>query len=312
MNIGRLAIYASTFGSVACLTAAVLRIAEDKRRLQKLRSRVRGSGEADREARAEGVVEAVFGQVLVPLGRIAAPRNPEEAARMSRTLRRAGHRSGGRSAVLLYYGIRALAALSAGALYLLAAAAMGRFGARTALHAFIPLAAGYYLPAAILRRQAAARSAKIIKELPDALDLLKICIEAGLSLDSGLHRVSRELKDIAPVLSKELAQYFLEIQSGLPRRQVLGNLAERCQVNALTGVVNVFIQSSRLGTDIAEALRVYSASLRTERRQAAEELGAKVAVKLTLPMILLILPALLIVILGPAMISMFERLGVVF
>jgi tight adherence protein C len=312
MNAGRLIIYVSTFGSVACLTAALLRMAEERRRLHRLRSLIRGNGGSDREAKAGGFPEALIGHILAPLGRIAAPRDPEELARVSRTIRRAGHRSGRHSAVRLYYGVRALAALLAGALYVLTTAAAGGIGAKTALHAFVPLAVGYYLPAAILRQQAAARSEKIMKELPDALDLLKICIEAGLSLDSGLHRVSRELRDIAPILSKELAQYFLEIQSGLPRRQVLGNLAERNQVNSLSGVVNVFIQSSRLGTDIAEALRVYSTSLRTERRQVAEELGAKVAVKLTLPMILLILPALLIVILGPAMISMFERLGVAF
>jgi len=174
------------------------------------------------------------------------------------------------------------------------------------------LAAGYYLPAAVLRRQASARSRKIRQELPDVLDLLKICIEAGLSLDSALFRVGRDLKDIAPVLSRELAQYFLEIQSGLPRKEVLSSLAERNQVNALSGVVNVLIQSSRLGTDIAEALEVYSASLRTERMQAAQEQGAKVSTKLTFPMIFLILPALLIVILGPAMINMLDRLSRLF
>jgi tight adherence protein C len=124
-----------------------------------------------------------------------------------------------------------------------------------------------------------------------------------------LFRVSREVKGIAPVLSAELARYFLEIKSGLPRREALTNLAERNQVNALNAVVGILLQSSRLGTDISGALRVHSLSIRTERIQAAEEQGGQVSVKLVFPLVLLILPALLIVVLGPAMVNMFDRLG---
>ena len=139
------------------------------------------------------------------------------------------------------------------------------------------------------------------------LDLLRICLEAGLSLDSALNRVSRELKGVAPVLSRELGQYSLEIRTGLPRRRVLLNMAQRNQVESLTGVINVLIQSSRFGTDVLEALRVYSQSLREERMQMAEERGNKIPTRMAFPLILLLLP-LLVVIMGPALIRLFENM----
>ncbi|NLI82310.1 MAG: type II secretion system F family protein [Deltaproteobacteria bacterium] len=256
--------------------------------------------------------QAAVSRVLVPLGQVAAPRDEGALSALRRSMRQAGYRATAYPAVEFYFGLRVVLGLALGFLYLAGLIWGGEWGGKSLLYTFLPLSAGYYAPAAVLRGQASVRSKKIWKELPDVLDLLKICIEAGLSLDSALHRVSRELKDIAPVLSRELAQYFLEIQGGLPRKEVFVKLAERNQVNALTGVVNVLLQSTRLGTDIAEALQVYSVSLRTERMQAAEEQGARISTKLTFPMILFILPALLIVILGPALINMLERLERVF
>jgi tight adherence protein C len=118
-----------------------------------------------------------------------------------------------------------------------------------------------------------------------------------------LFRVSREMGNVAPLLAREFGQYFLETQSGLPRKKVLKNLAERNGVNSLNSIVNVLIQSAKLGTDIAEALRVYSESLRRNRQKRAEEKGAKISTNLTFPLIMLIMPALLIVVLGPALIN---------
>ena len=301
-----------SFVGVAGTTLLVWRMVEKRLRAGFILRRFHLEREQTRTLLRGGWLESLTSEVLAPLGRPAAPKGEEELAAIRRQLRQAGYRSGRTPAVEVYYGLRVLLALVPGVMTLAWMVLAGGFGPRSLVNIFVPLAAGYYLPAAVLRWQASARSRKIWKELPDVLDLLKICIEAGLSLDSALFRVGRELKDIAPVLSRELAQYFLEIQSGLPRKEVLSNLAERNQVNALSGVVNVLIQSSRLGTDIAEALEVYSVSLRTERMQAAQEQGAKVSTKLTFPMIFLILPALLIVILGPAMINMLDRLSRLF
>ncbi len=301
-----------SFVGVAGTTLYVWRLTEKRLNKGFLLRRLHLDRERSRTLLQLGWLEALTTDLLVPLGRTAAPKGEEESAAVRRQLRQAGYRSGRFPGVEAYYGLRVLLALILGSMTLAWMTLAGGFGPRSLLNVFLPLAAGYYLPAAVLQWQASVRSRKIGQELPDVLDLLKICIEAGLSLDSALFRVGRELKDIAPVLSRELAQYFLEIQSGLPRKEVLSNLAERNQVNALSGVVNVLIQSSRLGTDIAEALEVYSVSLRTERMQAAQEQGAKVSTKLTFPMIFLILPALLIVILGPAMINMFDRLSRLF
>ena len=109
-------------------------------------------------------------------------------------------------------------------------------------------------------------------------------------------------------MSRELQQYAGEIQSGLPREQVLRSMAERNGSASLQGVVNVLLQSWRFGTNIGEALRVYIHSMRTERRQTAEEKGAKISTRLTFPLVILILPALFIVILGPALINLLTRL----
>ena len=163
-----------------------------------------------------------------------------------------------------------------------------------------------YLPPVILRSKVKSRNKKIFRELPDTLDLLIICIEAGLGFEMALFRVSKELKDVAPVLSKEFVQYFFETRGGVARNEALDNLKARNGGFGLKAVIDVVIQSIRFGTDITHALRVHSDSMRTERRQIAEEKGAKVAVKLTFPMILFILPVLLIIILGLA-ITKFAR-----
>ncbi len=313
MMLRNLAAACLTFACVTGMAVYVSRVVEKNLHAGFIRRRLNLEREGPKFLVRGRWKEALAAHVLTPLGRFAAPRKEEELGPVRRTLRQAGYRAGRQSGVEAYYGFRVLLAIVLCGLTLATMAVLSaRFGPRSLLDLFVPLAAGYYLPVMLLRIQASRRSEKIMKELPDVLDLLKICIEAGLSLDSGLFRVGRELNTIAPVLSRELAQYFLEIQSGLPRKEVLSNLAERNQVNALSGVVNVLIQSSRLGTDIAEALEVYSVSLRTERMQAAQEQGARVSTKLTFPMIFLILPALIIVILGPAIINILDRLGGLF
>lgn len=159
---------------------------------------------------------------------------------------------------------------------------------------------GYLLPPILLNRLIARRKKKIFKELPNTLDLMVLCIQAGLGFEMALMRVSRELKQVAPILSREFAHYFFETRGGVARNDALANMKNRNREKGLDAFVDVVLQSLRFGTDIASALRVHSESMRTERQQIAEEQGARVAVKLTLPLVFLVLPALLIVILGPA------------
>ena len=251
-------------------------------------------------------MNADFKEILTSFGLVAMPKREEEVAGIRKLLGYAGYRF--HSAVVIFFGLKLLLALVCGGLYLFVAILSGKLELRGLLFVFFPVAAGYYLPVFFLKHKVVARHRKIFRELPDVLDLLLICMEAGLSFDMALYRVSKELSSIAPVLSYELGRYFLEIKGGLPRKQVLTNLADRNGEKNLVSVVHVLIQSANFGTDIAETIKVYSDSLRTERKQLAEERGAKISTKLTFPTILLILPALMLIVLGPAIINLMERL----
>lgn len=180
-------------------------------------------------------------------------------------------------------------------------------GLRIALM-YLPLALGFYLPNSILNHVISARQHKITESLPDALDLLVVCVEAGLGLNSAMKRVADEFAISNPVLSQEFTLLNLEINAGLEREQALRNLAERSGVEDLSTLCAILIQADRFGTSISTALRVQSDTMRTNRRQRLEELAAKTPVKLVFPLILFIFPALIAVILGPAVIQLMETM----
>jgi tight adherence protein C len=167
---------------------------------------------------------------------------------------------------------------------------------------------GYFLPTLILNRLVESRQKKIREGLPDALDLLVVCVEAGQGLNAALKRVADDLKLSNPALSKELILVNLEINAGLERETALRNLAERTGVEEVASLCSMLIQSDRFGTSMAQALKVQSETLRTNRRQRLEELAAKTPVKLVFPLLLFIFPALMVVIIGPAAIRIMENL----
>jgi len=167
--------------------------------------------------------------------------------------------------------------------------------------------AGYFLPTLVLRHLASSRQKKIKEGLPDALDLLVVCVEAGQGLNAALKRVAEELSLNSPALSRELLTVNLEINAGLEREQALRNLAERTGVEEIASLCSILVQSDRFGTSMAQALRVQSDTLRTTRRQKLEELAAKTPVKLVFPLLLFIFPALMVVIIGPAAIRIIEN-----
>ena len=167
---------------------------------------------------------------------------------------------------------------------------------------------GFFLPRFWLKRKIKARHRRLTIGLPDALDLTVICVEAGLALDQALLRVGEDLRHLHPELSSELHMVNLEMRAGKPRVEALHGLAERTGVNDLRALVATLVQTDRFGTSIAQALRVHSDSLRTERRQRAEEEAAKTTIKMIVPLVLFILPSLLVVTLGPAMIQLFRIL----
>lgn len=167
---------------------------------------------------------------------------------------------------------------------------------------------GFFLPRFWLKRKIKARQLRITLGLPDALDLTVICVEAGLALDQALLRVGEDLRHAHLELSNEFHMVNLEMRAGKPRVEALHGLAQRTGVSDIRALVATLVQTDRFGTSVAQALRVHSDSLRTERRQRAEEQAAKTTIKMVIPLVLFILPSLLVVTLGPAMIQLFRTL----
>jgi tight adherence protein C len=167
---------------------------------------------------------------------------------------------------------------------------------------------GFYAPDLWLRHKSDKRKEKILEALPDALDLLVVCVEAGMGLDGAINRVAKELKFKYRELSDELSLMNFELRAGKPRQDALRNLATRTGLDEMSSLVTLLIQTDKFGTSIADALRVYSDSYRTQRFQKAEELAAKIPVKLVFPLVLFILPALFVAIVGPAAIRIYQNI----
>jgi len=164
-------------------------------------------------------------------------------------------------------------------------------------------AIGYYVPDVALKRRIANRQREIFESFPDALDLMTVCVEAGLAMDAALARVGNEIGLKSPVLAEELQLVTLELRAGSSKEKALRNLALRTGVEDVDALAKMLIQAERFGTSIGTALRVQSEQLRTRRRQLIEEKAAKIATKLLFPLIFCIFPALLVVLLGPAVLQ---------
>jgi tight adherence protein C len=167
---------------------------------------------------------------------------------------------------------------------------------------------GYVFPPVYVGMRRRKRQKEMQKALPDALDLLVVCVEAGLALNQALVRVSEETERLSPVLAEQLALVNLEIRAGTARDDALRNLGERTGLDDIKSLVAMLVQTDRFGTSIAQALRVQADTLRTKRRQRAEEAAAKTTIKLVFPLVLFIFPAMFVVILGPALIQILDTL----
>jgi tight adherence protein C len=180
----------------------------------------------------------------------------------------------------------------------------GHSGAFTILFLCISLAAiGYYAPDFWLRYRTKKRQRQIFDSFPNALDLMRVCISAGLGLDAAIDRVGKELKIESKALAEEFHTLNLELRTGATNENALKNLATRTGVEDIRALVGMLIQTEKFGTSVAEALRVHADGLRGKRTLRAQEAAAKIPVKLTIPMILCIFPALMVVVLGPAILS---------
>jgi tight adherence protein C len=225
-----------------------------------------------------------------------APRSMKELGPLRLRLVQAGFRRD--EALALFFGIRIMLALG---LFVLFSSSM--LTKPNIMFALAGLGVGYILPGMVLARLAKRRAHRIRLALADALDLLVVSVEAGLGLDQALTRVGSELAFAYPDLSDELRLVNLELRAGKARAEALRNLGERSGVDDLNSLVTMLIQTDKFGTSIAQSLRVYSESLRTKRRQRAEEAAAKTGVKMVFPLVFCIFPAIWVVTIGPAAIK---------
>jgi len=184
--------------------------------------------------------------------------------------------------------------------------------ALTLLVVLFTAALGYYLPEILLNIITERRVGRMRDSLPDMIDLLVICTESGMGIDSAIARISREMARTSPELSQEFYLSSLEMRAGATRIEAMRNLALRSGLEDLEDLVSMLIQADKFGTSLADSLRVQSDMMRSRRSQRAEEIAAKIPLKLTMPLILFIFPTLLMVLLGPAMIQILKVLSKTF
>jgi tight adherence protein C len=274
-------------------------------RLQQLETQGGGSQSVVIPINEPNPVATLAERVAEPINRLVPP-SAAEAAKLRKQLMQAGFRS--QNAPLTYRALQlcamALLPASVAFIYIVLARPLGS-ATLPILGAFM---AGFFVPRFLLKSKIKGRRLRIQWGLPDALDLMVVCVEAGLGLNAALVRVSDEMREVHADISKEFGLVNLEIRVGRSREESLRNLAERTGVEDLRSLVAMLVQADRFGTSITRAIRVYSNALRTKRRQRAEEAAQKAAVKLLLPLAAFLFPTLFIAILGPAALNLIDAL----
>jgi tight adherence protein C len=248
----------------------------------------------------ESNYERMLVDTLKRIGKVA-PKSPSEMGKLQQRLVCAGYRS--KEALIIFFGTRVGLAVVVFALF--GTPVLFRPNLMLALGG---AALGYMAPNIILGRLAKRRQHRIRLSLPDALDLLVVSVEAGLGLDQAMQRVGDELAFAHPDLSDELRLINLELHAGNPRSEALHNMGSRTGVDDVISLVAMLVQTDKFGTSVAQSLRVHSSTLRTKRRQRAEEAAAKTGVKMVFPLVFCIFPALWVVTLGPAVLKFMEVL----
>jgi len=243
---------------------------------------------------------------LANVGKMLPAPSTDKANRTQLMMIRAGYRSS--QALLAMRGVKVLFPLGLLAVVYFS----GAYRINAILLPVVALGLGFLLPDMWLSWRVSARKHRLRKALPDALDLLVICVEAGLGLDQALLKVSQDMKIAHPELSEELQFVNLEMRIGKTRIDALRELARRTGLDDVKTLVAMLIQTERFGTSVAQSLRVYSDDMRVKRRQRAEEMSAKTSVKMVPPLVFFIFPALMVVILGPAILTMMRQLGPAF
>jgi tight adherence protein C len=295
------AIFLAISGGVWALLAAFSG-KEDRasERLQELRDP--GRRQQSEKAGMTNVIQAA----APALSKALAPKTELEASELKVRLANAGFNNPG--AAELFLAIKSACLI--GGLFLGGAYGVFKHGldVDAAMSLFMGGGLGFYLPEIVVRIQKMGRQGRIFLSMPDALDLLVVCVEAGLGLDAAMRRVCDELSDSAPDICSELALCNMQLNMGRPRREVLHDLGVRTGVDDVKALSTILIQADRFGSSVAQALRVQSESMRTKRSQMAEEKAAQTAVKMIFPLVLFIFPGIFVVLVGPAAILMIRNL----
>ena len=241
-----------------------------------------------------------------PLNKLLPP-SATEARRTQRLLMQAGYRSN--DAPIIYRGIHVASMAGFPVITALVATYLAQAFSSVLIAIMIAFVMGFFLPPFFLKRTISKRQRELRWGLADALDLMVVSVEAGLGLNAAMMKVSSELRDVHMAVAAEFELANLEIRVGRDRDEALRNLAERTGVDDLRSLVAMLIQTDKFGTSIAKGLRVFSDSLRTKRRQRAEQEAQKAAVKLLFPLACFLFPTLFIAILGPAALNLMDVLG---
>jgi tight adherence protein C len=315
LNITQILLLVGVFAIVFAAAFGAMHLATPRdmsRRIEQAGGTISGTTAGPVPGQMVGTDETPWYEKLVeisqPISKLSVPKDGWEQSALRVQLMNAGWRSANAGPIYL----AAKTALALG-LPLIAMGAMYSSSIATTLLeraiVLVGLAAfGYYLPNVVLSRRIASRQRTLTDDFPDALDLLTVCVEAGLSLDAALMKVGEEIRARSAVVASELELMLLEMRSGFSKEKALRNFSLRTGVEDIDAFTAMLIQAERFGTSIGASLRVLSDTLRTRRRMRAEEKAAKIALKLLFPLIFCIFPALLVVLMGPAMIHIYREL----
>jgi tight adherence protein C len=304
-----------TFAATLLFAAALYFYAGYRTEQRRVVQKIRREGEVESQEKRTAIpglsgysFKSRFMDFTGRLGKIIKPKKEKEISQSKKNLTSAGYRSANAQTVL--WGMKVLLAIFLPSAFIV-----------VQLISYVPLVPavkglllvtlaliGFYLPDLWVRYRSEKRKEKMLEGFPDALDLMVVCVEAGMGLDQAINRVAEEMEFSNRVISDEFRQVSLEARAGRPRMDALRGLATRMNIDDVRSLVTLLIQTDKFGTSVAQALRVHSDTLRTKRHQRAEEMAMKLPVKLLIPLIFCIFPALLVVIMGPGVIQIYRVL----
>lgn len=296
------------FGCVTCVVLGLMSVMNTQKsrameRLDELRDPT--LRDKERLGKEKGGMTAALEKAAPSLSQAMAPTNADERNQLKLRLASAGFNNPNAASLFLTMKVIGLGL----GVMIGGGVGVGMYGLQlnSLTSLIVGAGAGIYIPEIVLRIMAAGRKEKIFLQLPDALDLLVVCVEAGLGLDAGMRRVSDELREGGPEICEEFDRCNMQLQMGKVRRECLREMGLRCGVDDMRGLVATLINAERFGSSIGPALRQQSDTMRLKRRQYAEERAQKTAVQMLFPLVLFIFPGIFVVLVGPAAVMMMKN-----